>query len=172
MGFRESSNRELFARLYDEYLPKVYRYINFKVSDVPLTEDLTSAVFEKALTSFARYSSDKAAFSTWIFSIARNTVIDYYRTNKKNRSVELDEAIEVPVRAMNQAEALEARDEKKRMLAFLAQLPPEDKEIIQLKFAAEMNNREIARLLGMSESNVGTRLFRAVRKLRDKFEGR
>ena len=61
---------EVFADFYSQYLPKVFRYISYKVSDTHLAEDLTSTVFEKALTKFKSYQSEKAAFSTWIFRIA------------------------------------------------------------------------------------------------------
>lgn len=163
------TNQEVFAGLYDEFLPKVYRYIRYKVNDEQITEDLTSTVFEKALVSFERYSSDKAAFSTWIFSIARNTLIDYYRTNKARQRVSLDEAIEMPSRGLSPQEEVEKKAEQECLRGCLSRLPEDDQEIIRLKFAAEFNNRQIAKMLGLSESNVGVRLFRAVRKLREDF---
>ena len=95
---KRASKREVFSELYDEFMPKVFRYIHYKVNHQQTTEDLTSMVFEKALVSFDKYSSEKAAFSTWIFSIARNTLIDYYRTNKMRQQASLDEAVEVPSR--------------------------------------------------------------------------
>lgn len=73
------SAAEVFGRLCEQYLSKVFQYVNYRVGDRTAAEDLTSDIFSKALTNFAKYDSGKAAFSTWIFSIARNTVIDYYR---------------------------------------------------------------------------------------------
>ena len=166
---RVSSKQEVFAELYDEFMPKVFRYIRYKVNDQQITEDLTSTVFEKALVSFERYSSDKGAFSTWIFSIARNTLIDYYRTNKMRQQVSLDEAVEVPSREPSPQEEAEKKAEQECLRGCLLRLPEDDQEIIRLKFAAEFNNRQIAKMLGLSESNVGVRLFRAVKKLREDF---
>ena len=109
---KQVSKREVFAELYNEFMPKVFQYIHYKVSDQQLTEDLTSTVFEKALGNFDKYSSDKGAFSTWIFSIARNTLIDYYRTNKVKQQVSLDEAIEVPSRDLSPQEEVEKKAEQ------------------------------------------------------------
>ncbi len=166
---QELGSRETFARLYDEFMPKVFRYIHYKVNNEHLTEDLTSSVFEKALVNFKKYSSDKASFSTWIFAIARNAVIDHYRASARRRDVPLEEAIEVPARDVSPQEGAERRAEREFLYVSLAKLSQEEQEIIRLKFGAEMNNRQIARMLGLSESNVGTKLFRAVRKLRDNF---
>ncbi len=165
------SARETFAELYEEFMPKVYRFVRYRVSDTQVTEDLTSGVFEKALVNFERYSSDKASFSTWIFSIARNTVIDYYRARGRRRMTSLEESeIVVVSKEPTPVETLEKQDEKARLRACVSGLSPQEQEIISMKFGAGQNNRQIATALGMSESNVGTKLYRAVRKLRDSFQ--
>jgi RNA polymerase sigma-70 factor (ECF subfamily) len=165
-----ASARETFAQLYEEYLDKVFRYIQYRVNNMQLAEDLTSAVFEKALVNFSKYSSDKASFSTWIFSIARNVVIDYYRVHGKRQTVSLEETTEMPSRDLSPEEELLKREELKRLQVFLTDLPQGEQEIIRLKFGAELNNRQIAKTLGLSESNVGTKLYRAIRKLRDSIQ--
>jgi len=164
------SARETFAELYEGYIDKVFRYIQYRVNNVQLAEDLTSAVFEKALVNFSKYSSDKASFSTWIFSIARNVVIDHYRVSRKRQTTSLDEAIEMPSRDLPPEEELERKEQLECLGVCLAELSEEEQEIIRLKFGAELNNRQIAKMLGLSETNVGTKLYRAVRKLRDNFQ--
>ena len=166
----EISAGEAFAELYEQYLPKVFRYIQYRVNSMQLTEDLTSATFEKALVNFSRYSSDKAKFSTWIFSIARNVVIDHYRVSQRKQTAPLEEASEVASKDPSPEEELFQGEELARLQGYLAQLQQDEQEIIRLKFVAELNNRQIAKMLGLSESNVGTRLYRAVRKLRDSFQ--
>lgn len=166
----EISAGEIFAELYEQYLPKVFRYIQYRVNSMQLAEDLTSTTFEKALVNFSRYSSDKAKFSTWIFSIARNVVIDYYRVSQRKQTAPLEEAGEVPSKDLSPEEKLFQGEELARLQGYLAQLQQDEQEIIRLKFGAELNNRQIAKMLGLSESNVGTRLYRAVRKLRDSFQ--
>ena len=81
------NSREAYAVLYEQYMPKVYRYISFRITDENMAQDLTSVVFEKALTKFSAFNPQKASFSTWIFTIARNTVIDHYRVYKKHEDV-------------------------------------------------------------------------------------
>lgn len=167
---RITAQQELFAGLYDEFMPKVYRYLGYQVNDVQLTEDLTSVVFEKVLVGFEKYSRDKAAFSTWIFTIARNTLIDHFRTSKSGRQVPLDEAADLASPVLSPQEQVERSAEQVCLRQCLSRLPADDQEIVRLKFAAEFNNRQIAKMLGLSESNVGVRLFRAVKKLREEFD--
>ena len=164
------STRQTFAELYEEYLPKVYRYINYRINDTQITEDLTSTVFEKALTNFGKYSKDRASFSTWIFSISRNVVIDYYRAQGRRQTVPLDETTDIVSRDPSPEDELLKKEEREKLQVYLMELPQDEQEIIRLKFAAELNNRQIARMLGLSESNVGTKLYRSIRKLRDVFQ--
>lgn len=162
---------EAFAGLYEQYLPKVFRYISYRVANIHTAEDLTSVVFEKALTRFASYSSEKAAFSTWIFSIARNTVIDHYRMSHKEQTLQLDNLPDPASDKPSPEEEAVRAEELQKLHSCLAQLPQQEQEIISLKFGGEMNNRQIAVMLGLGESNVGTIIYRAVRKLRDSFKG-
>jgi RNA polymerase sigma factor (sigma-70 family) len=167
----ERGAREIFVELYEEFLPRVFRYIRYRVNSEQETEDLTSVVFEKALVNFEKYSRDKASFSTWIFSIARNTVIDHYRTQARRPSISLEKAeIETSSNELLPDDVLVKMEEREKLQSCLSRLSREEQEIIALKFGAEMNNRQIARAMGMSESNVGTKLYRAVRKLRDSFQ--
>jgi RNA polymerase sigma factor (sigma-70 family) len=159
----------IFATLYEEFLPKVYRYISYKVADRNLAEDLTSLVFEKALTKYESYSSEKARFSTWVFSIARNTVIDHFRVSSKKQNVPLETALSIPDGGPSPDDELVRGEENRRLQKCVSKLSHQEQEIISLKFGAELTNREIARTTGLSESNVGTILFRTVRKLRDEF---
>lgn len=161
-----------FAELYEQFLPKVYRYISYRISDVPTAEDLTSSVFEKALNKFKTYSSQKAQFSTWIFTIARNTLIDYYRSRSSRPTVTLDDPAALSVEDASPEDATISADESRHLNACLAKLSPQEQEIISLKFGAEMTNRQIAATLALGESNVGVILYRSVRKLRDEFGGK
>ena len=162
-----SSAAANFAELYEQFLPKVYRYISYRISDVPTAEDLTSSVFEKALSKFKTYSQQKAQFSTWIFTIARNTLIDHYRARGSRPTVTLEDPA-----ALSVEDATVAADESRHLNACLAKLSPQEQEIISLKFGAEMTNRQIAATLALSESNVGVILYRSMRKLRDEFGGK
>ncbi len=163
---------DVFARLYEEFVPKVLRYVSYRVTDANLAEDLTSAVFEKALSRFKTYDAGKAGFSTWLFSIARNTLIDHFRVSSKRQTVGLDSLSEVSDGGDPPGDVAVRAEERRRLHACIALLPQPEQEIISLKFGAEMTNRQIAGLLGLSESNVGVIVYRSVRKLRDSFGSR
>jgi RNA polymerase sigma factor (sigma-70 family) len=163
---------EAFAEFYEKYLPKVYRYIRYRITDTHLAEDLTSVIFEKALTKFRSFSSEKASFSTWIFTIARNTLIDHFRTNRKVDTVCLDNAAGISNQEISPEEMNDREEEMRLLQSSVSQLSKVEQEIISLKFGAEMTNRQIAKELALSESNVGIIIYRAVRKLRDGFRGR
>lgn len=170
MNEKALSTRETFAHLYDEYLDKVFRYVQYRVNNMQLAEDLTSAVFEKALDNFGKFSNDKASFSTWIFSIARNLVIDHYRVSSKRKTIPLEEITDQPSDALSPQEQLERKDERERLKFCLNRLTDEEQELVRLKFGAELNNRQIGRMLNLTESNVGTKLYRAIRKMRDSYQ--
>ncbi|MCK5212775.1 MAG: RNA polymerase sigma factor [Dehalococcoidia bacterium] len=168
---RVKSRREVFADMYDNHMPGIYRYICYKVGNASLAEDLTADVFEKALIHIGSYKREKAAPSTWLTTIARNTVTDYFRKSGRIQVVREDDAPEVAEEGPGIADQVTRLEEVRQLRQGLSLLPQLDQDIISLKFGTGMNNREIARTLKVSESNVGTRLYRAVRRLRDSFEG-
>ncbi len=160
---------ELFGSLYEQYLPKVFQYVNYRVGDRTITEDLTSDIFHKALTSFTKYEPEKAAFSTWIFSIARNTLIDYYRRKSREQVLQREVESELLASSTSPEDEVTRVEESQRLRDCFSLLKPNEQELISLKFSSGMTNREISRVTRLSESNVGTILCRALRKLRDNF---
>lgn len=170
-GDRTRSRREAFEAMYDTYMPKVYRYVSYRTGNASIAEDITSDVFEKALKHFDSYQQEKASQSTWLMTIARNTITDHFRREGRVQVVREEDAPEEVSQEPEVGEQVERLEEVRQLKLCLAGLPQLDQDIISLKFGAGMNNREIARTLKVSESNVGTRLFRAVRRLRDTFKG-
>jgi RNA polymerase sigma factor (sigma-70 family) len=170
-GTISESTAKAFGRLYEQYLIKIFHYVNYRIEDRGIAEDLTSDIFNKALTKFKSYDSKKATFSTWIFSIARNTLIDYYRGRSKEQKFQKEEKFRVMVYSTSPEEEVSRSEEIRKLRICLSSLNPGERELISLKFSGEMTNREIAQITGLSESNVGTIICRAVRKLRDGFSG-
>ena len=162
---------EEFGRLYEIYLPKIYQYTRYRVADREAAEDLTSDIFNKALDGFKKFNPEKAAFSTWIFSIARNTIIDYYRKHSKESKVIRDTEPDSSPSSDSPEGKLSRSEEIAKLLECIVKLNDTEQELISLKFSGGITNREIARITGLSESNVGTILCRAIRKLRDDFSG-
>jgi RNA polymerase sigma factor (sigma-70 family) len=164
-------SRERFLELYEQYLPRVLRYMSYRVNDTRIAEDLTSEVFEKALDKFASYKPDKSSLPTWLFTIARNTLIDHYRRADKKKLVPLENMAEIKETKSSPEEAYQRREEQQRLKVCLATLSTREQEIVSLKFGSELNNRQIAHMLSLSESNVGTILYRSIIRLRDCFGG-
>jgi len=149
--------------VYAEQLPRVYNFFRYRVGDGPVAEDLTSVTFEKAWRARGRYRRDLGGFATWLTAIARNVAVDHFRAARP--SAPLDEAAGVAA-GPGPEELAEQRSDLDRLERLLQGLPGRERELIALKYGAELTNRDIARLTGLSESNVGTRLHRAVQSLR------
>ncbi|GAB4109163.1 MAG: sigma-70 family RNA polymerase sigma factor [Roseiflexaceae bacterium] len=154
--------------VYAEQLPRVYNYFRYRVGDGPLAEDLTATTFEKAWVARARYRRDLAAFATWLFTIARNVAADYYRQRRDD--LPLDALCELPDGGRSVDETVQRRSDFARLSHMLAELTPRERELVALKYGASLNNREIARLTDLSESNVGTILHRVMLRLRSAWE--
>ncbi len=154
--------------LYADLAPRVYNYFRYRMGSEVDVEELTSRTFERAWRSRASYRHDLAGFSTWLFKIAQNVGIDY-RSQLRNH-VPLEAAEEVTVDATQEWE-VELRSDLARLAVLTALLPERERELIALKYGASLNNRLIAGLTGLSESNVGTILHRLVRTLRAQWYG-
>lgn len=157
-----------FTRLYQEHLDGVFNYCVYRVGDPLAAEDLTSDIFCRAWRARHRFNPRQGKYSTWLYTIARRTVIDWQRRQGRRHTVPLDEqlASTLPGPEASSAEAADRR----RLRQLVQDLPGEDQELIAMKFGAGMTNRDIAALLGKSESAVGSAVFRLVRKLRTLWE--
>jgi len=123
-----------FAALYEKHMPGVYKYVLYRVGDIQTAEDLTSTVFEKALNSFHRYRSELASFPTWLMSITRNTLIDYYRVRGKRKDMPLEAANEVAGDDPLPDEQAVHNEELQRLWLCLSGLSQHEQEIISFKF--------------------------------------
>ena len=137
------------------------------MDDGYVAEELTSVTFEKAWKARRRYEKDKSAFSTWVFSIARNTAIDYLR--RQGKEIELD-VKNVDVNSVSIEEIYEKQEEAHHLSKVLSILDNREKELIGLKYGADLTNRKIADITGLTETNVGTILHRTINKLREEWE--
>jgi RNA polymerase sigma-70 factor, ECF subfamily len=158
----KSGDTEAFGQVYDACVDRVYRFIFFRVSDVPTAEDLTSQVFLKAWRNLGRYRPNGPILA-WLYTIARNTVIDHYRTFKQ--TVPLEEAAPVAVQNDSLDEMVEFGFEMEALQKSLQTLTDEQREVIILKFIAEFDTDQIARKMGKSEGAVRALQMRALQSL-------
>lgn len=148
-------------------LPRLYNYFRYRLGDETVAEDLTSHVLEKAWLKRHRYRRDRAAFSAWLFAIAKNEVVAYLR--RRHISVPISLAEDAAGETVEHI--LEHTQDLQTLSHLLADLPERERELIALKFGADLNNREISRITGLSESNVGTILSRVLQRLREQWKG-
>jgi RNA polymerase sigma-70 factor, ECF subfamily len=153
--------------VYAEQLPRVLNFFRYRCGNLADAEDLTSITFEKAWRGRDRYRRDKGAFSTWLFTIARNAAVDHYRARVP--MAPLDDAAMVAAGAATPEDESALRSDAARLAALLKTLTDRDRDLIALKYGAEMSNRVIAHTTGLSESNVGTILHRATQALRERW---
>ena len=152
-----------FENLYRNTFPRVYAYVASMLRDRSAAEEVTAQAFERAYRKRGGFSARRGSPEAWVFGIARNAALDELRRRKRRARLETEPGDVWSPGPDEEAERAFRRDEVR---AALATLDPRDRDLVALKFAGGLSNGEIARVLGISESNVGSRLHRAVEKLR------
>jgi RNA polymerase sigma-70 factor (ECF subfamily) len=152
-----------FEDLYRNTFPRVYAYVASLLRDRSAAEDVTALAFERAYRKRERFSARRGSPEAWVFGIARNAALDELRKRKRRATLESEPA---DVWSPGPDEEAERAFRREEVRAALASLDPRDRDLVALKFAGGLSNAEIARVLGISETNVGSRLHRTVEKLR------
>ena len=155
---------ESFEALYERTFPKVYAYVASLLRDRAAAEDVTSQAFERAYRKRRSYRASRGSTEAWLFGIARNAALDELRKRKRRARLEGEPADTVSPSLDDAAD-----DALRRAVVreALAGLDGAERDLVALKFMGGLSNAEIARVLGMSESNAGTKLHRTLTKLRE-----
>ena len=146
-------DEEAFARLYERYFDRIYRYIYLRVDNQTEAEDLTQEVFVKALVAIDSYRWRSLPFGSWLFRIAHNHVVDHFRMIGKRGTTAWNEDaihIEQPNPAAIAERQLESRDLRHK----IEKLPPAQREVISLRFWGELSVAEVAKVLGKRPGTV------------------
>lgn len=159
---------EAFADLYRTHTYAVFNYCLFRVSDRAVAEDLTADTFERAWRARNRYRPDRAEFTTWLFGIARHAVTDWQRRRARRPVVPLNQ--QQPADAPSPEAQFEESEQQIHLRSLLGTLAADEQELVALKFGAGMTNRQIAQVLGKSESAVGSAIYRVIQKLRARWD--
>jgi RNA polymerase sigma-70 factor (ECF subfamily) len=155
-----------FEEVYDKYFARIYNYIRYRVLARDAADDLVAVVFEKVLGKFDSFDPARAPLEPWLFAIARNTLNDYFRRRKILAWLPLGDREESLASGESVEGAAQKSEENARLLAALAKLSGQERELIAMKFTLGQTNREIAAQTSLGESNVGIILFRAMKKLK------
>jgi RNA polymerase sigma-70 factor (ECF subfamily) len=156
---------EAFAVLYDRYVQRLYHYCYHRTNNVHDAEDLTAQTFLATLEGFPHYRQD-GHFAAWLFAIARNKVVDYYR---RTPNVPLEETTLPPFHA-DLAGETESSQQKGILLRAIRALPEDEQELIRLRYVAELPFAEIAKALHKSEGATKKMLYRLLADLKSQME--
>jgi RNA polymerase sigma-70 factor (ECF subfamily) len=157
-------DEQAFASLYDTYVDSIYRFIYLRVEDQQTAEDITSGVFLKVWEKLEHYQMRGIPFRAWLFRIARNAVIDHYRTRKE--TAPLEAVINVfDQNASPVAETVATRIEAEKILEFMKQLTEDQRNVLTLKLVHGLNTDEIANTLGKRQGAVRALQMRGLQAL-------
>ncbi len=167
----KGGSADAFGSLYERYSAPIFRFVYFRVKNSRDAEDLTQIIFLKAWRSLPNFEQRNVPFSSWLYAIARNATIDYW---KKKKEVLLDDSQEffqqIEDERADLAHQSERQDTARTIRRAISSLGDEQREIVTLKFIEELSNREIASLTGKTEDAVRHLQWRAIRTLRNHFK--
>ena len=164
-------DREAAGLLIGAYYREIYAFTYKQIGCAEQAKDITQEIFISALQSISRYNFSVASFRTWLYRIASNKIVDYFRSiHYKQRQIEIN--IDDVCAAVNDSlEDLYIDKENIYMvLSAMHELPFESQQIVRMKVYAERTFREIADVLDISENTVKTKYYAALKKIREKVE--
>ncbi len=158
---------EAFGELYRRYVRRIYNYHYRHTTNTVEAEDLTSRTFYRALRSIAAYRDRGVSFQAWLFRIAHNLVVNWYRDQSRQQLVALEYVSDkLLAESSDPHNDLIQQEEQEALLRHIEALPEERKTLLILKFTEQMSNREIAGVLGKSEGAIKALYHRTLRSLR------
>ena len=160
-------DNESFVKIIKDYKGIIYKVINIYCNDSEEKRDLEQEIIIQLWKSFQSYNN-KFKLSTWIYRIAMNVSISFYRSNlnRKSRTTSLNDSIFHEIESVNNAE--EENEHRRLLHAFIQQLDEFNREILIL-YLEEYNYKEIAEIVGITESDVGTKINRMKKKMQENF---
>lgn len=164
LALAKSGDQEALGQIYDLYFKKIYRFIFFRVGHKQLAEDLSEDVFLRVFTKLSGISND-SSFEGWVYQIARNLVIDYYR--QKKLTVAIEEVENTLEYETNLIDVVNLGQEQKVLFKLLKELGSEQQMVVKLKFFEGLDNVEIAQLLHKNEGAIRVIQHRAIAKLQE-----
>jgi RNA polymerase sigma-70 factor (ECF subfamily) len=160
----QKGDKEMFAHLYQAYLDRIYRYVLFRVVDEQLAEDITSQVFLRAWEKLSTYVPGQSPFIAWIYRIAHNSIVDYYRIKKA--TISIDNAPPAELSHFDRVEEkLDTQIQSQKLRMALDSLTKEQQEVLLLKFVDGLSTSEIAKLLKKQEGAIRALQMRGLQGL-------
>ncbi len=161
-----NGDAQAFAQLYEENFDRIYRYIFLRLGNQAEAEDLSQEVFVKALEAIGSYKWRNLPFASWLFRIAHNQMVDHMRKQTKAKEAALDDDSMTSAGEANPASIAEKELEIEELLDSVEKLSPAQREVISLRFGAELSIAEVARALGKSPGTVKALQYNGIVALR------
>ena len=152
---------EAFGELYDEYVDQIFRYIFYKVGDFSEAQDLTGQTFLRAFENIDVYEMRDVSFSSWLYRIAHNLVVDHFRKASRRENVSIEEEPHIPA-TDNAIESIEESIDSQALCEALQKLTHNQREVIILKFIDNLSNAQVAEIMGISVGAVKSTQKRAL----------
>lgn len=160
-----NGDKEAFGEIYNFFLSRIYRFVYYLVYDEAQAEDITQETFIKAWNAMPRFSLKKGTIQAYLFTIARNLVVDYQR-KKKEISLESGKLPDLPGEE-NLEKRFIKKEETDLVKDALSKLDKEDKEILIMKYFEDFSYTQIGRIIGKKEGAIRVGVHRTLLKLRD-----
>jgi RNA polymerase sigma-70 factor (ECF subfamily) len=156
-----------FEQVYNAYFKRVYSYIRARITSETQADDIACEVWQKVFEKQSSFDESKGNIEQWLFTIARNQVNSHFRLYYIKNFFSMTDKEEVfSSKEKQPLDKLDEAEELKQLSAALEALNQKERDLISLKFFSSLNNREIAKITSLSESNVGTIINRAVNKIK------
>ena len=160
----KQGDQKAFAQLYEAHFDRIYRYVTLRIGDKTEAEDVTQQVFLNALQSISSFKWRGVPFSTWLFRIAHNLVVDYLRKEKRRATAPLNESL--VSNDINPQLAAEHRLDIEQLISATKRLTAAQREVISLRFAGELSIAQVAKVMGKSQGSVKALQHSAIVALR------
>jgi RNA polymerase sigma-70 factor (ECF subfamily) len=159
----QANDRAAFGELYELFCPKIYSYIAFRLNGrLEAAEDLTEEVFMKALQNLGSFQFREVPFSSWLYRIAHNHLIDYIRSSKKQESVAIDDVEHL----LFERDSYDGRLDRQTLTAALAKITDDQRQIVLMRVVQGLSIAETARAVGKSEDSVKQMQSRGLKALK------
>jgi RNA polymerase sigma-70 factor (ECF subfamily) len=162
----QQGDQVALTQIYEENFDRIYRYIAIKIGDRTEAEDMTQQVFLHAIKSISSYREKGLPFSSWLYRIAHNQIVDYLRKKSKHATVPLDESLPIPAVGADPKHIVETKITIEEIVMATRKLTAAQQEVISLRFASELSITEVAGVMGKSEGAVKALQHSAIVALR------
>ena len=170
IALASEGDADAFGLLYEKYIDQIYSYIYFRTSNGKDAEDICSRVFLRALNHIEKYEDRGYPFSAWLYRIAHNLVVNWYRDSDKVDEISLLDQYPPPTVDGTVEERIEKKDEKDRLLDIIQDLPEDRKELLILKHVEGLTNYEIGQIMDRTEGAIKALYHRTLESIRDDYD--